>query len=58
MIGRDSTICDACGQRYEFTNYVTDRCPICFPVDKPDDDDFDYDQSVDDDVMPWESGCG
>lgn len=53
MIRRDSTICDACGQRYEFTNYVTDRCPICFPEQKREDDSFSdyelFDEVYDDD---------
>jgi hypothetical protein len=38
-----STTCDACGRRYEFTSHK-DRCPVCCPVDEPDDDDYDYNQ--------------
>jgi hypothetical protein len=26
----DTTTCDACGMRYEFTSYK-DRCPVCCP---------------------------
>jgi rubrerythrin len=40
--------CDACGMRFEFTSHK-DRCPVCCPKDEPEEDDYDYDQSVDDD---------
>jgi len=39
MIKGDSTTCDACGRRYQFTNHK-DRCPVCCPEQKRDDDVF------------------
>jgi RNA polymerase subunit RPABC4/transcription elongation factor Spt4 len=50
MIEDNSTICPACGMRYIFTHYK-DRCPVCCPVDEPDESD-DYvlvDEVYDDD---------
>jgi len=37
IIGQDTTRCDACGIRYEFTSYTQDRCPYCCPKSEPDD---------------------
>ena len=39
-----TTTCDACGNRYAFTNYK-DRCPVCCPVREDDDDPDCYDQT-------------
>jgi len=49
----DTTTCDACGTRYAFTSYK-DRCPVCCPEQKREDDEPDgYEQADwknDDDV--------
>jgi hypothetical protein len=49
----DTTTCDACGTRYVFTSYK-DRCPVCCPEQKREDDEPDgYEQADwknDDDV--------
>jgi len=55
IIGPDTTTCDACGRRYEFTSYTKDRCPYCCPDQKRNDDAFEeYELSdevfVDDDA--------
>ena len=53
MIGPVITRCDACGRRYEFTNFCKDRCPYCCPIPEPDDAFEDYeliDEVYDDDV--------
>jgi hypothetical protein len=41
----DTTTCDACGKRFAFTSHK-DRCPVCCPVQKKDEDSPDeYDQT-------------
>ena len=44
----DTTTCDACGRRYEFTSHK-DRCPVCCPKDEPDNDSEYFDQDERDD---------
>jgi hypothetical protein len=46
MIESDSTTCDACGTRYAFTSYK-DRCPVCCPDQKREDDELDNYEQVD-----------
>jgi len=50
MIGRDTTRCDACGRRYEFTSHK-DRCPCCCPEYKHDDDAFE-EYELSDEALP------
>jgi hypothetical protein len=41
----DTTTCGACGKRFVFTSYK-DRCPVCCPVQKKDEDSpGEYDQT-------------
>ena len=56
IIGPDTTRCDACGRRYEFTSHK-DRCPICCPKDEPveEPDYFDQDEWDDSGFTPDES---
>jgi hypothetical protein len=42
----DTTTCDACGTRYEFTSHK-DRCPVCCPDQVSDDDESDDYELVD-----------
>ena len=45
-----TTTCDACGTRYAFTNYKTDGCPVCCPVDEDEQEEYDLvDVEPDDD---------
>ena len=47
-----TTTCDACGRRYEFTNYK-DRCPVCCPKDADESDDYELDDwGSGDDLAP------
>jgi hypothetical protein len=39
-----SSICPVCHREYEYTNARYDRCPYCVPKDKPERDDYDYNQ--------------
>jgi hypothetical protein len=34
---KNTAICPVCHQEYEFSNYHTDRCPVCCPKAKSDD---------------------
>jgi hypothetical protein len=42
----DTTTCDACGTRYVFTRYK-DRCPVCCPEQKQEDDESDNHEQAD-----------
>ena len=46
----DTTTCDACGTRYEFTSHK-DRCPVCCPKDEPVEDDYELDDWENDDYL-------
>jgi hypothetical protein len=42
----DTTTCDACGTSYVFTSYK-DRCPVCCPEQKQEDDESDNHEQAD-----------
>jgi hypothetical protein len=44
----DTTTCDACGTRYVFTS-CRDRCPVCCPDQKREDDELDSQEWENDD---------
>jgi hypothetical protein len=51
-MANDTTTCDACGRRYEFTSYK-DRCPVCCPKRDDKSDDYELDDwGSGDDLTP------